>query len=179
MRKLLLIAFFILSFSGFSEKVIIIDNDTVKQFSISEYVYVLEDTTTQLGLIEIMLSKNNKYFKLNNSSNLNLGFTKSAYWAKFSVINKTKEIKNIIFSIDYPLLRSIHFYEMKGTKFERKIITGEKEKFNSRDIKNRNYLFDLKLEPNVVYTYYTRVSSEGGTLRLPMEISSYKSFIAK
>jgi len=179
MRKLLLIAFVILSFSGFSEKVIIIDNDTVNQFSISEYVYILEDTTTQLGLIEIMLAKNNKYFKLNNSSNLNLGFTKSVYWAKFSVINKTKEIKNIIFSIDYPLLRSIHFYEMKGTKFERKIITGEKEKFNTRDIKNRNYLFDLKLEPNVVYTYYTRVSSEGGTLRLPMEISSYKSFIAK
>ena len=179
MKKLFLIVSIIFSFSVFSEKVIIIDNDTVNQFSISEYVYILEDTTTQLGLLQVILAKNNKYFKLNNSSNLNLGFTKSAYWAKFSVINKTKKVKNLIFSIDYPLLRSIHFYEMKDAKFVRKVITGEKEKFNSRDIKNRSFLFDLRLEPNVVYTYYTRVSSEGGTLRLPMKISSYKSFIAK
>jgi len=179
MKRLLFSLIIALSFSGYSEKIITIDNDSITSFSISDFVYILEDTTTKLELKKVILTDNKKYFKLNNSSNLNLGFTKSAYWIKFTVENKTKLLKNLIFSIDYPLLRSIYFYEVKGTRLVRRIITGEKEKFNSRDIKHRSFLFDLELEPNVTYTYFARISSEGGTLRMPMTISSYKYYIAK
>ena len=53
----------------------------------------------------------------------------------------------------------------------------QKEVFSSRDIKDRSFLFDLDLEPNVTYTYFVRVNSEGSTLRLPMAINTYKHYI--
>ncbi len=166
-----------MSLVSVAQKTIVIKSDTIDSYPVSEYVYIYKDTARNMSIDKMILFENEKYFTLNNSSNINFGFTKDIYWIKFSVINKTNRVKNLVFSIDYPLLRSIHFYAIKGTDLEKKVITGEQEVFSSRDIKDRTFLFDLDLEPNIQYSYFVRVNSEGTTLRLPMSINTYKSYI--
>ena len=177
MRQFIILVFILTALISVSQKVIVIESDTVNSYPVSEYVYILKDTSRKMSIDRMILYDSEKYFTLNNSSNINFGFTKDIYWIKFSVINKTSKTNNLVFSIDYPLLRSIQFYAIKGTSLEKKIITGEQEVFSSRDIKDRTFLFDLNLEPNVQYTYFVRVNSEGTTLRLPMSINTYKSYI--
>jgi len=177
MRNFILLVFILISLVSVSQKIIVVESDTVNSYPVSEYVYIYKDTSRNMTIDRMILFNSNKYFTLNNSSNINFGFTKDIYWIKFSVINKTNKIQNLVFSIDHPLLRSIHFYAIKGVNLEKEIITGEREVFSSRDIKDRTFLFDLNLEPNVQYSYFVRVNSEGTTLRLPMSINTYKSYI--
>ena len=177
MRIFILLVFIITSLVSVSQKIIVIEGDSVNSYPVSEYVYIYKDISRDMSIERMILLDSEKYFTLENSSNINFGFTKDIYWVKFSVINRTERVKNLVFSIDYPLLRSIHFYAIKGASLEKEIITGEQEVFSSRDIKDRTYLFDLDLEPNVQYFYFVRVNSEGTTLRLPMSINTYKSYI--
>jgi len=177
MRHFILLVFILTTLVSVSQKIIVIESDTVNSYPVSEYVYIFKDTSRNMSIDRMILYDCEKYFTLNNSSNINFGFTKDIYWIKFSVINKTSKTKNLVFSIDYPLLRSIHFYAIKGTSLDKEVITGEQEVFSSRDIKDRTFLFDLNLEPNVQYSYFVRINSEGTTLRLPMSIDTYKSYI--
>ena len=177
MKNLITLFLVLISFVSFSEKIIVIDNDSVETYPVNEYVYIYKDTLKTLSIENLILKDHKRFFHLNNSSNINIGFTKDVYWVKFFVINKTNSLKNLVFALDYPLLKSVKFYAIKGSKLEKRIITGNEEPFLSRDIKDRTFLFDLNLEPNIEYTYIVRVSSEGTTLRLPMSISTYKSYI--
>ena len=177
MRYFILLVLLITSLISISQKVIVIENDSVNSYKVPENVYIYKDSSKNMSIERMILYESDKYFTLNKSSSINFGFTNDVYWIKFSVINKTNNKKNLVFSIDYPLLRSIQFYQIKNTRLEKKIITGENKKFSSRDIKNRSFLFNLNLEPNVTYTYFIRVDGEGTTLHLPMSINTYKSFI--
>ena len=171
-----LLFFLILSNFLFSEKIIIIHNNKDIHFPVSDYVYLLEDSAREYTMEQIILTKNDSDFIINNKS-LNFGFSKSIYWLKFSIINQTPKIRNIIFSLKYPLISSIEFVGMKGSHLIKYIKTGNNYPFYSRDIDNRNFLFNLELKPYEKYTYYVRISGEGTPLRLPMQISSYSSYL--
>ena len=177
MRYILLLTYISLVFFAKSEKIIILNDKSQTNISIPKYVYLLEDPDGTLSLEEIMRTKNQDGFVLNNQESLNLGFTKSVYWIKFSMINKTKSVQNFVFSIQYPLLAVIDFTCVKGGLTRKHILTGERRPFYSREIHNRNYLFDLILEPNIRYDYYVKVSSEGGSLQLPISIDPYQKYL--
>ena len=162
---------------AFSQKVIIIDDDIKSEISVPQYVYTLEDPNGSLSVEQIILSKDDD-FKFNTEGKiLNFGFTNSVYWIKFSILNNTNINKNLVFSIKYPLLNSIDFIEIKNLKVSKHINTGIDRPFNSREINNRNFLFDLKINSNSKYDYYVRIDSKGGPIHLPMSISPYKSYI--
>ena len=177
MRYILLLTYICLSLLAKSEKVITINNDIQSSISIPQYVYLLEDPEGKLTVDQVILSKKENDFILNHKESLNFGFTNSVYWIKFSMINKTDKVQNLVFSIRYPLLSSIDFISFKRSKVEKHIITGEEYLFNSREINNRNFLFDLVLEPNVLYNYYVKVSSNGGPMQLPLSIDPYQKYL--
>lgn len=178
MKYKILLFFLLLSNFLFSEKIIIIHNNKDIYFPVSDYIYLLEDSTGKYTMEQIILTKNDSDFIINNKT-LNFGFSKSVYWLKFSVINQTPKIKNIIFSLRYPLISSIEFVGMKGSHLVKYLKTGSNYPFNSRDINNRNFLFNLELKPYEKYTYYVRITGEGTPLRLPMQISSYSSYLTQ
>lgn len=177
MRYILLLTFLHLGLNTYSETIIKINDESENSISVPNFVYLLEDSTGELTLDQIILSKTDKDFTLNSTSYLNFGFTKSIYWLKFSMINETDTPRDFILGINYPLLFSIDFYSINGVNLEKHIASGERYSFSSREIKNRNYLFDLKLNPGITYNFYVRVSSQGGPLQIPIKIQAYKSFI--
>ena len=87
---------------------------------------------------------------------------------------KTCEYDYFINDIDY-LLK----YESINNGISRKIITGEQLNFNTRDIKHRNFVFNLKLKPGNNYVYYIYVYNSGDTIFVPISMydKDFFSFI--
>lgn len=88
------------------------------------------------------------------------GFTNSAYWVRFSVINTTEQSRNWKLEINYPLLDHIEFYAPDESGNYQKTVAGDKLPFHERPIEYRNFLFPLQAEPGLEQTYYVRVKTD-------------------
>ncbi|HBS88726.1 MAG: hypothetical protein A2W91_18970 [Bacteroidetes bacterium GWF2_38_335] len=157
------------------ENKIIIENENPDEFSIASFIYTLEDKENNLSIENVILKHENE-FTLNKTESVNFGFTRSAYWLRFTIVNKSAQRQNLVFSINYPLINELDFYEIKEFRLIRKIKTGEHRVFSSRDIENKDFAFNLLLKPYSEYTYYIRVYNHGETLRIPMKLDTIKNF---
>ena len=147
----LLFLFLLPAISGAANRIVIENNET-ESFNVPSFLYIFEDTENKYKAEQVILAIDDNKFKLNKSSDVNFGFTKSAVWIKFTIINNTEKEKNLVFGLSYPLIDEIDFYELKGYNLQRTIFTGETRNFNTRDVAHRVFLFVLVLEPNVEYT---------------------------
>ncbi|MDX1960701.1 MAG: 7TM diverse intracellular signaling domain-containing protein [Leptospiraceae bacterium] len=170
---LLLLIFFSVNFlySETNPKSIteIIENQSEYPLGLS--MEILEDPSSELRFNDVLTSKN---FTLSKVLVPNFGFTKTTYWAKFHLKNKSKQKKWFI-HISYPLLDSIEFYSTKNQKWN-KIKTGDTLSFDDRPMLERSFVFPIELEKNSLNTYYFRVQSEG-TLQFPITVYSYEKFL--
>ncbi|MFN8576597.1 MAG: 7TM diverse intracellular signaling domain-containing protein [Candidatus Sericytochromatia bacterium] len=110
-------------------------------------------------------------FNKNNKKVYNFGFTKSDYWIKFSLSNKTKE--KYVISVDYPPLDVVDIYFFKDSKLVEQKKSGDSLPFYNRDIVNRNYIFKI---PENIDTCYLKINSTG-SVTVPISIIPEKVFI--
>src|SRR6056297_3268551 len=167
---------FIFVLSGYSAK-IVIDNNNEASFTQNLYYY--KDTANKLSIQSILKSPNKHSFNKIKGNKLNPGYTQSAYWIKFTLHNKTKKNKQLLFSINYPLLNYVNFYKTDNNNIIESYHTGEDKPFSSREIKNRNFVFNLDIPSDKSRTYYAYVFNNGETLRIPMEIDTKDSYYEK
>jgi signal transduction histidine kinase len=98
-------------------------------------------------------------------NDLNLGITDSTYWFKVSV--KYAEEQNRIFQIHYPLLDYVDFYLLKNQKIITHTATGDALPFNTRPIKNKDFVFSHLDGENQTLTILIKVKTQG-TMVLPL-----------
>lgn len=161
-----------------SEKDIVIENKHANKIPIFDYVYVFEDTSNAYYINKLIRPKHSHLFRLNTKQNITPGFTNSSYWLRFSMINKTEEDQNFVFCLSYPLIKDVRFYVYKNNTIQQVVQTGDSKKFSSRDITYKDFVFELKLEPNKRYTYYLYAYNYGETLRLPISLYTQNEFIS-
>ncbi|MCP4135967.1 MAG: PAS domain-containing protein [bacterium] len=83
---------------------------------------------------------------------INFGYTKSAYWFRLSIENKSGE--ELYFEIDFPLLDYIEFYTQNEQGDFEEIKTGDRREFSSRQLSHRNFVFKLKDRPGIQKIYF-------------------------
>ncbi|MDX1959383.1 MAG: 7TM diverse intracellular signaling domain-containing protein [Leptospiraceae bacterium] len=159
-QLVLLFAFF------FFIKGIIADENKIElpyQFS------YIEDKLSSF-LPEELLTKN-----FDNSLNIS-GFSNSAWWVRIDLDKVT--LKNSILFLGYPLLDQVKFYYKVQEKW--KIIeTGDTLPFNSRIIKNKNFVFPL--DETIESPIFLKIKTEGPVF-IPlkiMKVHEYLDFINK
>ncbi|OFY90149.1 MAG: hypothetical protein A2236_11875, partial [Bacteroidetes bacterium RIFOXYA2_FULL_33_7] len=172
------ILFFSVISATYAENEIILTDAEIPDYNVTEYLYLFEDKNNSFEIEQVLLFSDGK-FTLNKSSNVNLGVTESAYWIKFAVNNSSNEVRSLLFSLSYPFINHIDFYQIKETKLLKDFHTGELEIFNTRDLQHRDYVFNLKLDPKSQYTYIAKIYNSGETLLLPMRLTSYQAFISR
>ena len=100
------------------------------------------------------------------------GFSRSAYWVRFSLSNTTGVNKPMVLKVSFPLLDRIDFCEVGVPECR---VTGIKFPFSQRDILNRNFLFKINLNPGEVRTIYMRfVASD--SLQFPLTLYTEDAF---
>lgn len=133
---------------------------------ISSKLLIFEDDKQILSINDVF----EKEFILTKSKVPNLGFSKSNFWIKIPITNKT-DIENLFLELSLPILDYIEFYSpVPNNQFEL-IKTGEEFPFNNRKYKDPNYLFDIHIPKGETKIFYLKVRSNEA-IQLPIKIGT-------
>ncbi|MCP3689184.1 MAG: response regulator [Gammaproteobacteria bacterium] len=132
---------------------------------LGKYLQVLEDRSGNLTLDDMSKPEVDGAFVQSNVVAPNFGFNHSAFWVKLPVKNAHGSPINWRLEISYPLLDRIEAYlPTRDGQYIKKVF-GDQQPFSQRDIKHRNFLYNLTEPQHHQQTYYFRVST-GGTVDL-------------
>ena len=99
------------------------------------------------------------------------GITSSTIWLKFDIRNHLENSPYL--EINSPSLDTIEYFLVDNSKnLVHHNITGNFEKIDKRKIQTSQFLFDMNLEKDQVYTCYLRTRSESSSIILPITIAS-------
>jgi two-component sensor histidine kinase len=140
-------------------------------YDLGYHLEILEDKTNKLTFDKI-LKKTNIHFKISKDKVPNFGSSNSSFWIKFSFENIDHPSNEWMLSFEQVWCDYIDFYKKIGNKWE-VIKTGDRTKFKTRDVKNRNFVF--KIRPGKKSTYYIRIKTNDG-VQIPLKLYSASSF---
>lgn len=152
----------------FSQKTIIFSGENT---IIGQQIAIFEDTSNQLDIETV---RNLSGFVPSTSQTPNLQLSKSDFWLRFSVKNKSKS-ELLLLQLEYPTLQLCEFYypDKGGFSFIR---ASDRANFSDRKYKHQNFIFDIHLAQDSIATFYIRVRSSEQmvlpiTLGTPQKIS--------
>jgi PAS domain S-box-containing protein len=157
-----------------SEPIPIEDFLTTK--NISRNVEYIEDIGKKLSINDIAHDKALKWTRI-SSSGINFGYSKSQFWLRFTVDNKTKKNRPWLLEVDFPLIDLIELFVPDGKEHFHIKKTGYTLPFNSRDMKYINYIFKMNQKPGKI-TFFMRIDSLN-SINFNLNMLSYDSFLDK
>lgn len=177
MRYSLFLLVYLLSLGKtFAQQLIQLD-DSSPYRNIGRSLSYLEDKTAKLGLNEVKKSAEAGNFLTSAADILALGNRKSAFWVKFSYINKSDGKAFLV--IDVPNVESIDIYTDLPDEDLLHLHTGSLAKKEKRVVASNNYVFDLggAAPVPVVQTVYIRLKTNN-ILLLPVKLVTAETLIA-
>ena len=152
-------------------------SEGINSYAIGTNLEILEDRQGDLTFSQVSSPEYSELFVNSKSKNPNFGFTKAAYWVRFSLQGELRRSPWLL-EIAYPLLDSIILYlpQPNGGYLEKK--SGDQLPFASREIKNRFFLFELPPSLQDGPPVYLRFQTES-TMTIPMTIWSAEAFKQK
>lgn len=169
--KLLRLVFLCAAFWGSQAYGLVVGNQK-QPINLATDAQVLADPTSRLTYEQIQSASYAHRFAPAEPSgqDLNFGFTQKTYWIKLMLSRAADAQENWILSIPYQTLDKLVFY----APGEAPIVTGNLQPFDSRPIKDRFFVYPIKLgtEPQA---FYLQVHSQY-SLTVPMEIWSPQVF---
>ena len=149
-----------------------VDSSFQKQ-TIGTYIEYIEDTENKLTFDDIL--KTTSWIS-STSESFSFGFTKSVYWFRFSIANKSPDKMNHFFEITYPLLNFVEFYKPQNDGYT-VIKTGNKYPFYDRDIIDKNFVFQIDQNPGLK-TYYLRIETTSSINFVPV-LMNQRSYLQR
>jgi len=171
-----LMAFFMwITNSLFALEPIILSEDKGK-YPIGYYLEILEDKEGTLTIDDIRNPEMENLWVRSKSENPSFGYSKSAYWARFSL--ESQSPKEYYLEVEYSLLDNIDFYTYsnEGILIHKK--SGDLLPFTQRDIDYRNFIFIISTTNNSKKENYIRIQSKG-TIVIPLILWTPKVFLEK
>ena len=144
---------------------------------LGQYIDILEDPTGELKITDVTGPKWAKKFKESTKTVHNLGFSKSSFWARIHIQNKTKNQPTWLLSQNYYQQDIVKFYRLKNGVWE-ETLTGDTLPFSSREIDTKSFTFKIEPKENSFYYMLIRgsVTQMNLTLTTPLEFSTKESY---
>ena len=139
-------------------------------------IALLEDPDKKLTISQIAGPDYSDRFAVSSEDVPNIGQTRSAWWARFSIKNGSGEEKDWLLELNHPLIDYISLYTMLPDGGFTEQRSGRAEPFTGREIKRRTFLHEINLKPGETYHFFLRVQSGDGIV-LPLRIMSPVEFI--
>jgi signal transduction histidine kinase len=130
--------------------------DNTDNISLVAHSKILEDSQGELTWQQVMASD---AWAPIETPDLNLGITKSSFWFK----TKVQYIENHtrFFEIRYPLLDYVDFFILKDNQLIKHVETGDSRPFNSRELKNKNFVISHHQDNSKELTLLIRAKTNG------------------
>ncbi len=133
-------------------------NDTADKVTLGKRVLYLEDPQHAYTIEQVQQATPALPWQRPRASTPNFGFSKSAYWLSFTVLNQHPETDWRL-QIDYPLLDDIALYVRAYNGEMQTFVAGDSRPFSQRLIRDRMPTFPVVLNHQMPYTFYLRISS--------------------
>ena len=143
-------------------------NQNQNIINLYNYVSILEDSTDNLTIGQILTDRKQYKFYHNIYNKLNFGFSTSTFWLKFNIKNITDQKAIFLLNIPNPDIDHLDFYKVYGDSLIRETHTGELHDYNSREINHRFFLFRIELLSDEKSEYYLSVNNLGHSLTVPI-----------
>jgi PAS domain S-box-containing protein len=173
---LIVVFFFSLKLQGFGKEVRLVSEKL--EYQLRSKIDILEDRTKTLTIQQIQKAEFQQKFTPYQNIFGSIGYTSSAYWVKIQVDNQSKKGMEWFLEQNYPLIDYLDFYKpLKNKKYQR-YATGDQTPFKTREIKNKNFIFNLSIQPLEKKTYYLRFETLG-SMDISLHIRDSKSLLEK
>lgn len=141
-------------------------DDFKTSLKLSPYLELLEDVEGSLTIDQVSASPLTSHFGPGARATPNLGFTASAWWVRFTLVNRDSDAQTLMLRQDYPLIDYVDLWhkDEQGNWQQRQ--TGDRRAFSDRDLQHRDFIFPLHVPGGASATYYLRFASSG-----PIDIS--------
>ncbi|MHA7056248.1 hybrid sensor histidine kinase/response regulator [Aquimarina sp. M1] len=169
--KLLVTVYFLTLFSYAQKPAFDPEKSTGKLFEYAEFTNVGKSKYAVHDIIRdsLLVYENLK------SENHDFGFTSDTYWIRFKLKNSTKVAKTYYLETARPITDVVNIYEIGQTiKVQR---NGDQISFDHKAIKHRQIVFKILLNPQTEKEFYMKLSSDGETINLPLNLSNESTFI--
>jgi len=140
--------------------------------SLGTHVRVLEDPGAGLTLADVRKPQQAARFAPTDADPLNFGYTRSAWWLRFSLPGGAPPGEELLLEIAFPSIDRIEFYvpdaQPGGETRYWVRIAGDAFPWNAREVRHRNHVFRFPA-PAGEHTYYVRAVSQG-VLTMPLTL---------
>jgi PAS domain S-box-containing protein len=166
----------LLPFSVIAAPTLILPLDS-KAIEMDDYLEIMEDSETTLTINNILSGNYDAKFISAKDSKLNIGFTRSAYWLRFKVTNKSQNQRPAILLLQFSNINILDFYQLSSKdKILRIVKTGNQRPLRNRDILNQKIAFTINVPTDSVNTFYLRFKNDA-TTNLHMSITTTDEFL--
>ena len=142
---------------------------THHSYSLGLFCEILEDRERRWTLKDVTSPELSRRFVRSVKDIPNFGYSKSLYWVRFSLENRLAEGKDFLLEVGYPHLDRFDLYFFApGGKIQQKT-GGRLIPFRSRELKHRNFLYRLTLEPGKPCTFYMLIDTES-SVQVPLTL---------
>jgi adenylate cyclase len=150
----------------------------LKQLALGAHLDILEDKERQWTIIDVLTDQVAALFVPSEVSVPGFGFTASAYWARFTVVNPHDEPILWFLEVAYPPMDRIDLYIPTQTGLFRVKRAGDIYPFHMREVEHRHFIFTLQ-EPSISQqTYYMRFETSGA-VNIPLIMLSHAGLAEK
>ena len=153
-------------------------DEATQSLPLGRVMQVFEDIGGQATLADIRAR--DELFKPHNKDTLNAGYSHSAFWLKvdlsYQPLNPQIH-RTWVLELAYPPMDNIDLYLADASgNYRLAERTGDALPFDSRQIKENNYLFELNFSPGQSQTVYLRVASQG-SVQAPLTLWSAQAYL--
>lgn len=129
-------------------------------YPIGRHLEILEDPHQQWTIRDVSSSQLSRRFTPAKSDMPAFGFTRSAYWVRFSVRNSSDDTQNWLLELNNPIMDLAELYLPRADGGFEVRRSGRLLPFAQREVAHRDQVFRLPIGPGEEKTFYLRAASE-------------------
>lgn len=126
----------------------------------------LRDSDGHMGLAQAQAA----HFAPVSAPRLNFGFSRAAYWLRFSLHNPAAGPATVYLTIQQPTLDEVQLYAVAPDGSVQKAQSGDELPQREHTVQGAYPILPIQLLPGARYEVYVRVRSHMGVLQLPMQL---------
>ncbi|HEY1026156.1 MAG TPA: 7TM diverse intracellular signaling domain-containing protein [Pseudomonas sp.] len=151
-----------------------------RSLPLGQAMYVFEDVRGDASIDDVASPALQGSFRLHDKAVLNAGYSHSVFWLRLDLEYWPTEAtgdRNWLLELSYPPLDHIELYlpDADG-RFQLAQRTGDALPFDSRQIRQNNYLFELNLQPGQAQRLYLRLESQG-SIQAPLTLWAPNAYL--
>ena len=155
-------------------------DEQTRVLPLGQHIYVFEDVRGDASIDDIVSPAIERSFIEHDESVLNAGYSRSVFWLRLDLEYRPQHLSSPrawFLELAYPPLDNLELYERGDDgRFHLTQRTGDALPFDTRQMRQNNYLFELELQPGELKRLYLRLESQG-SIQAPLTLWAPNAYL--